>query len=178
MKRRDFVLGAAGIGGTLGALTLSPIKASAAKGGGGGGHELAAPVTGHFTNTATGEVLQFAGTLTVERFVNSGGQILAIGSVAGNLLNLAGQIIDTIVQAVELLTTISQGTCNVLTLVLGPLHLELLGLIVDLNQVVLTITADPTGGLLGQLLCALAGATLIDQIVALLNQLLGLFGSV
>src|SRR3954470_3542088 len=33
------------------------------------------------------------------------------------------------------------GTCPVLDLVLGPLHLELLGLIVDLNQVHLSITA-------------------------------------
>jgi len=47
--------------------------------------------------------------------------------------------------------------CDVLNLNLGPLHLELLGLIVDLNQVVLTIKADSNGGLLGSLLCGLAG---------------------
>ena len=174
MKRRNFMRAAA-VGGTVGALSLSPVL-MAAKGR--RGSELAAPVTGHFTDTATGLVRQFAGTLTVERFVNSGGQILAIGTVAGNLLDLAGNIIDTIVQAVELLTTITQATCEILTLTLGPLHLELLGLIIDLNQIVLTITADPAGGLLGQLLCALAGTSLVDQLVALLNQLLGLFGSV
>jgi len=178
MKRRNFMIAAAGVGGTVGALTFNSKSVLAAKGGGGGGSELAAPVTGHFTDTATGQQLQFAGTVTIERFVNSGGQILAIGAVAGNLLNLAGQIVDTIVQAVELVATITQATCEVLTLTLGPLHLELLGLIVDLNRIVLTITADPTGGLLGQLLCALAGPNALDQIVALLNQLLGLFGSV
>jgi len=43
--------------------------------------------------------------------------------------------------------------CTVLDLALGPLHLNLLGLIVDLNRVHLTITADSTGGILGQLLC-------------------------
>src|SRR5438105_7388569 len=43
-------------------------------------------------------------------------------------------------------TTSAAGpTCPVLNLVLGPLHLNLLGLIVDLNQVHLTITADPSG---------------------------------
>jgi hypothetical protein len=47
--------------------------------------------------------------------------------------------------------------CDVLNLTLGPLHLALLGLIVDLNQVVLTIKADSQGGLLGSLLCGLAG---------------------
>jgi hypothetical protein len=49
--------------------------------------------------------------------------------------------------------------CDVLNLTLGPLHLELLGLIVDLNRVVLTIKADSNGGLLGSLLCGLAGGS-------------------
>jgi len=49
--------------------------------------------------------------------------------------------------------------CDVLNLTLGPLHLELLGLIVDLNQVNLSIRADSNGGLLGGLLCGLAGSS-------------------
>jgi hypothetical protein len=49
-------------------------------------------------------------------------------------------------------------TCSILDLVLGPLHLDLLGLVVDLNQVHLTITGDPTGGILGRPLCGLANA--------------------
>ena len=48
------------------------------------------------------------------------------------------------------------GTCQVLDLVLGPLHLDLLGLVVDLNQVHLTITATRGGGVLGDLFCSLA----------------------
>jgi hypothetical protein len=47
------------------------------------------------------------------------------------------------------------GPCSIVDLVLGPLHLDLLGLIVDLNQVRLQITADPNGGILGSLLCSL-----------------------
>lgn len=47
--------------------------------------------------------------------------------------------------------------CNVLDLTLGPLHLELLGLIVDLDTVHLTIKADSNGGLLGSLFCSIAG---------------------
>lgn len=72
--------------------------------------------------------------------------------------------------------------CQILDLTLGPLHLDLLGLVVDLNQVHLTITAQPgSGNLLGNLLCAVAhlldntggtGAAL-QQIVSLLNQILG-----
>ena len=47
-------------------------------------------------------------------------------------------------------------TCNVLDLVLGPLHVNLLGLLVDLKRVHLTITATPGGGILGNLFCGLA----------------------
>jgi hypothetical protein len=50
------------------------------------------------------------------------------------------------------------GTCAILDLVLGPLHLNLLGLVVDLNRVHLTITGNPAGGILGRLLCGVAGA--------------------
>jgi hypothetical protein len=53
-----------------------------------------------------------------------------------------------------------QQTCPVLELTLGPLHLNLLGLVVDLNRVHLTITAIRGGGLLGDLFCGLAGGTL------------------
>jgi hypothetical protein len=56
-----------------------------------------------------------------------------------------------------------QGTCQVLRLVLGPLHLDLLGLNVELyganrrSPVVVTIHALPGHGLLGDRLCELAG---------------------
>jgi hypothetical protein len=56
-----------------------------------------------------------------------------------------------------------QGTCQVLRLVLGPLHLDLLGLNVELyganrqSPVVVTIHALPGHGVLGDLLCGLAG---------------------
>ncbi|PZF79466.1 hypothetical protein [Jiangella anatolica] len=51
-----------------------------------------------------------------------------------------------------------QTPCPILHLELGPLDLNLLGLRVQLNQVVLDITAIPgPGNLLGNLLCAIAG---------------------
>jgi hypothetical protein len=57
------------------------------------------------------------------------------------------------------------GPCQVLDLVLGPLHLNLLGLIVDLNQVHLQITADPSGGILGSLLCSLTNQPTTTAVV-------------
>jgi hypothetical protein len=73
------------------------------------------------------------------------------------------------------------GSCPILDLTLGPLHLNLLGLVVDLNQVHLTITAQPgPGNLLGNLLCSVANllngggttTTAVNQIVNLINQIL------
>jgi hypothetical protein len=74
----------------------------------------------------------------------------------------------------------ADGTCRILDLVLGPLHLDLLGLVVDLNQVHLTITAQQgPGNLLGNLLCAVAGlldgnasGTALTQLANLLNRIL------
>jgi hypothetical protein len=57
---------------------------------------------------------------------------------------------------VSAVTAQAAPTCNVLDLVLGPLNVDLLGLVVDLNRVHLTITANPTGGVLGSLFCGLA----------------------
>ncbi len=51
---------------------------------------------------------------------------------------------------------VAQASCPVLDLILGPLNLNLLGLVVDLNQVHLTITATPGGGTLGDLFCSLS----------------------
>jgi len=49
-------------------------------------------------------------------------------------------------------------TCPILHLDLGPLDLNLLGLSVHLNEVVLDVNAIPgPGNLLGNLLCAVAG---------------------
>lgn len=57
-------------------------------------------------------------------------------------------------------TASTAGECKVLDLILGPLNLNLLGLVVDLNKVHLTITANPTGGALGTLFCGLANTQL------------------
>jgi hypothetical protein len=69
------------------------------------------------------------------------------------------------------------ASCQVLNLVLGPLHLNLLGLNVDLygktksDPVVVTINAVPDQGILGQVLCSLAGGSNITSLPALQNVL-------
>ena len=81
------------------------------------------------------------------------------------------------------------ATCPILHLELGPLDLDLLGLRVHLDRVVLDLTAVPgPGNLLGNLLCALAGlldgvdlggvlGNLLQQLIdALIRLLQGLGG--
>jgi hypothetical protein len=56
--------------------------------------------------------------------------------------------------------TQAPGTvCSILDLTLGPLDLNVLGLLVHLDRLRLTITAVRGGGILGDLLCGLAGGS-------------------
>lgn len=74
------------------------------------------------------------------------------------------------------------GSCDILNLVLGPVDLNVLGLQVHLQTVVLDIIAvTGAGQLLGNLLCAVAGlldgsplSGLLAQVSALLNSILAI----
>lgn len=77
----------------------------------------------------------------------------------------------------------NHAACDVLHLVLGPLDLDLLGLQVHLDRVVLDIVAQPgPGNLLGNLLCAVAGLLdggldgALGRVVRLLNRILARLG--
>jgi hypothetical protein len=121
----------------------------------------------------------FAGSFTPTSFGTQNGQLSVTGLVTGTLTTLTGQqvpvnqTVTTAVQAAQ-----AAGSCDILDLVLGPLHLNLLGLVVDLNQVHLQITAQQgPGNLLGNLLCAVAGlldGNGLNGLANRLNQLLGL----
>jgi hypothetical protein len=141
------------------------------------------PVTGTFTNAAgTGT---FDGTMTIQRVVKSGSGLAAVGTLTGTATDANGVDLGTVTNQAVTVPLAAAGTCDILHLTLGPLDLNLLGLVVHLNQVVLDVTAVPgAGNLLGNLLCAVAGLLdpptgggglggLLNGIVALLNQILG-----
>lgn len=139
---------------------------------------LAVPITGTATNAA-GETVEFAGTFTLERFTGSGGELAAVGELTGTLTNTVTGVVQNVTQDVTLPIANATGTCQILDLTLGPLDLDLLGLVVELDQVNLTITAESgPGNLLGNLLCGVAG--LLDGnassnvIANLLNRILSL----
>lgn len=134
------------------------------------------PVTGTVQNGGT-----FAGTFTITKFIAQGGQLLATGTLSGTLTNAAGQVIGTVSQLPVQMPFAIQASCQILHLELGPLDLNLLGLMVHLDRVVLDITAQQApGNLLGNLLCAIAH--LLDSnppataLAALLNRILALLG--
>jgi hypothetical protein len=73
----------------------------------------------------------------------------------------------------------TQASCDILFLDLGPLHLDLLGLTVDLSQIVLDVNGVTGGGnLLGNLLCALLGILDPFAIIAAIGQLLDLINAI
>ena len=77
---------------------------------------------------------------------------------------------------------IVNASCDILHLELGPLDLDLLGLVVHLDRVVLDITAQSgAGNLLGNLLCAITGlldaGNLGTTLAGLLNRLIGVLGA-
>jgi hypothetical protein len=112
-------------------------------------------------------------TSTVTRFTHQRGALLAVVSTTGTVGTQ--QVNQT--STVPVSTLAADPSCTILDLTLGPLHLNLLGLVVDLNQVHLTITGQTgPGNLLGNLLCGLANALNGSQaggLSTLLNQILG-----
>jgi hypothetical protein len=145
---------------------------------------LTSAVKGTFTNSdGTGT---FSGTFTPQKFSVVGGVLQATGVLKGTLTDADGSSLGAVNQTVTDSVNTSRAAnaalgCQVLNLVLGPLNLNLLGLVVTLNQVTLNITAVPgAGNLLGNLLCAvtnlLNGTGGLASLSALLNEILGALG--
>jgi hypothetical protein len=143
----------------------------------------ATPLTGTFTD-ALGGTGTVAGTFTPTRFLARGDQLLAEGVADLTLVDSSGRTVGTESQTVLVPVELgaSEASCEILDLVLGPLDLDLLGLVVHLDRVHLNITADMgPGNLLGNLLCAVAGlldgpSPDLNALVALLAQILALLG--
>ena len=140
------------------------------------------PITGQVIGGGT-----FRGTFDVVSFSNVSNQMFADGLLTGTLIDAGGVRHEVVNEYVSLPATLSTTgdapavRCPILHLTLGPLDLNLLGLQVHLDRVVLDITAvGGPGNLLGNLLCAIAhlldGGSPLDQIIALLNRVLDLLG--
>jgi hypothetical protein len=175
----------------IGSFVAVPASRAFAQGTNPNTNRLEVPITGIVQNVGT-----LAGTFSISRFEIEDGVLVAKGQLNGTITDTAGIVARTIVTNVAWPVANASGSpvadaaaacdsaaetaqaCDILNLVLGPLHLDLLGLVVDLNQVILNITATTgAGDLLGNLLCAITGlldaGSLGQQVVNLLNQLVG-----
>ena len=156
------VIGASALATTAAAAPAPALSTSA----------LTQSVTGTLAD-GTGSV---AGTVAVTGFTVVNGVVNAVATFTGSVTDAAGNTV-TGTQQILIPLTQASGSCTILHLDLGPLDLNLLGLMVHLNEVVLDITAQSgPGNLLGNLLCAVAH--LLDSngtataVANLLNQLL------
>ena len=126
----------------------------------------------HTSGTVNGVAYDL--TTTVNKFVKGHGGVLANVTTTGTA---NGTPITPVTQNVPV-NSAAADPCTILDLTLGPLHLNLLGLVVDLNQVHLTITGQTgPGNLLGNLLCGLANALNGSSgggLATILNQISGL----
>ena len=120
----------------------------------------------------------FTGTFQLTRFAtNAAGELVANGLLTGVVTTATGAT-TSVVRAISLPAAVTQATCEILHLDLGPLNLDLLGLQINLSQIVLDITAQSgAGNLLGNLLCAVANLLNNPSGLAdLLNKILGALG--
>jgi hypothetical protein len=107
----------------------------------------------------------FRGRYRIRRFGVEAGNLKAVGRLTGVLtqgdtqrtVRESGVVMPVDISPVGAI--VAQVTsCRILTLTLGPLDLNLLGLRVQLNRINLRITGQRgPGNLLGNLLCSLAG---------------------
>ena len=132
---------------------------------------------------------KFNGTFTIDRFVHRNGALYAVGTLKGKLKNR--KITRRDVRIPAALASPAQsaqipptpGACQILSLTLQPIDLNLLGLRVRTSRIDLLIEGVPgPGNLLGNLLCGLLGlldpnslaTTPLGQLAQILNALLAL----
>ena len=106
-----------------------------------------------------------------------------------NFLNGLTSVLDQVFDRITANDALAAATCSILSLEVGPLNLNLLGLEVELDDcnngpVTVDITAIQGGGVLGDLLCSLSDLlngsgtntaiqTVLFQISRVLGRLLG-----
>jgi hypothetical protein len=119
----------------------------------------------------------FVGTATINKFVSQNGQVLAVGTT-GTLTNTATGAVSSVLTTFAAPVAVTTATCQILDLTIGPIHLDLLGLVIDTNTITLDITAQSgAGNLLGNLLCGIANLlNNPSSLATALNNLLAALG--
>ena len=126
---------------------------------------------------ALGNTVATINSVTITGFSVVGGVLMATGTLNGT--NTLGQAVSYPFTAPA---TPTSATCQILDLTIGPINLDLLGLVLTTNTIHVNLTAQSgPGQLLGNLLCSVAH--LLDQgnlstLANLLNRILGLLNGI
>lgn len=134
------------------------------------------------TDAAGNVIGSFTGTATLSSLAASGSGL--VGTLLLNGTAVVNGVTQIVTNAIGTAAVTPSGTCPVLTLNVGQIHLNLLGLDVTLSAINLDIVAQSgPGQLLGNLLCAVVhlldgptsgGAS--TALTSLLNTINGLLG--
>ena len=158
----------------LGLMSLGSMPASAASPPGAPTYSVTtSPVTGTAPDGST-----FSGTATLSRFQNQGGALWVSGTISGVLTHPDGTTQAVASTPFSAPVSVTDPSCQILTLQTGPIYLDLLGLVVNIAPINITITAQQgAGNLVGNLLCAVANLlnqqpAAITALVNLLNHIL------
>lgn len=138
---------------------------------------LTVPLVG--TGSVNGTPGTFNGAFNLTGFAVQNGQVVANGVLSGIITTATGAT-SILTNVTTTVTSPAATACNILHLVLGPINLNLLGLTLTTNTIVVDLTAVPgPGNLLGNLLCDVANllnnpSQLADTLNHILNILRGL----
>lgn len=140
---------------------------------------------------------KFTGEYGIYKFVVKDGKVWSVGTLTGKLKGRHVKRANVMMPASltsDAAAAQAAATCPVLHLTLGPVDLNLLGLRVKLGggqnsdqPIVLDVTAQQGGGLLGDLLCGLTNVlnptgvlgqltTQLQQLASTLNSIISLLG--
>jgi hypothetical protein len=120
--------------------------------------------------------LSFTSTLEVTEFIAENNQLIALGLFA--VTDFEGNT-DTVPVTLPVNDMVANPECSVLTVTLGPLDMQVLGMSVNAQTVEFVTVANPEKGFSEVMLCgiveAFKGADM-KLVAALLNEALALFG--
>lgn len=182
------------VGALLGTFAIAPINAVVAKQTNKQILLAARPSNSLLTDLNVDGLLSdgnnLEGTLTITKVgYDQVNKTLLVSGVLSYGTQSTGSTVSTLTQEftnipAELSKTSNQkqiGSCDILFLDLGPIFLDVLGLEVDLSEIILDIDAvSGSGNLLGNLLCALVGLLdggSLSGILQIINQINVILGS-
>jgi hypothetical protein len=127
-------------------------------------------------NQISSSPLAFTSMFEVTEFIAENNKLIALGFFT--VTDFEGNT-ETAPVSLPVVDMNSDAACNTLTVTLGPLDLQVLGLTVNADTVELVTVANPDKGFTGVMLCGIVETFKyadMQLVAAMLNEVLDLFG--